>query len=515
MEVVKSALSLMNRAQRLKNACALLAAAAAALASPGVFTIAIGPPVAANVPQMKSAALAVRLENCNAANPSIAGTAEGIAGGERKSIPLKFVAAPRPNAYVVPRVWPEGKWVLSLNATCGDSKAGAVVPLGPRGFIREGSQYFTHAPTNAEVETALKNAEGVAALPLVNALIAHEWGTFTSVAGLDGNPVEWAPLSGPPDLPCFVERLGSGFVKYRPGMVRMETPVLFFYAPQAMTLSVHVDFPKGWMTEYYPAPTAVEPKRPVGRKTGSIEWNNLQIEPDSDPALPKTRGESRYYAARNTDAAPLEIGGQHEKMLFYRGVGDFYVPVLPRYLPNGKLEIHNTGRPIPLALLFENHDGKAGYQRIGRIQGNIEVDPRNLQENLDRLKQDLIGDLVEFGLYRKEAIAMLDTWQDSWFEEGSRIIAIEPREQVDEWLPTKISPQPAEMVRVFVGRIEMLSPGTRATIERAATAGDSQTLKKFGRFLGVYASEMDAWNMRGVRYVAADLNRESLGTCVH
>ena len=37
-------------------------------------------------------------------------------------------------------------------------------------------------------------------------LVVHEWGTFTSVAGQDGRAVDWLPLSGPPDLPCFVDR---------------------------------------------------------------------------------------------------------------------------------------------------------------------------------------------------------------------------------------------------------------------------------------------------------------------
>jgi hypothetical protein len=38
-------------------------------------------------------------------------------------------------------------------------------------------------------------------------LVVHEWGTFTSVAGRDGAAMEWAPLSGTPDLPCFVDKL--------------------------------------------------------------------------------------------------------------------------------------------------------------------------------------------------------------------------------------------------------------------------------------------------------------------
>ena len=85
-------------------------------------------------------------------------------------------------------------------------------------------------------------------------LVAHEWGTFTSVAGEDGSPVMWAPLFGAADLPCFVSRLDLGsLTKWQiSGLVRMETPVLYFYSQRATTLSVHVHFPKGLITEWYP-----------------------------------------------------------------------------------------------------------------------------------------------------------------------------------------------------------------------------------------------------------------------
>src|SRR5438309_1054992 len=36
-------------------------------------------------------------------------------------------------------------------------------------------------------------------------LTAHEWGTFTSIAGNDGQAAEWLPLSGSTDLPGFVK----------------------------------------------------------------------------------------------------------------------------------------------------------------------------------------------------------------------------------------------------------------------------------------------------------------------
>ena len=31
----------------------------------------------------------------------------------------------------------------------------------------------------------------------------HEWGTFTTVAGADGVAMQWTPLGGASDLPCF------------------------------------------------------------------------------------------------------------------------------------------------------------------------------------------------------------------------------------------------------------------------------------------------------------------------
>src|SRR5678815_4798585 len=78
-------------------------------------------------------------------------------------------------------------------------------------------------------------------------LTAHEWGTFTTVAGQDGRAIEWLPLNGPTDLPCFVEHFRNGtnlkllptedarLIDYQTarsrlwGKVRMETPVLYFY----------------------------------------------------------------------------------------------------------------------------------------------------------------------------------------------------------------------------------------------------------------------------------------------
>src|SRR2546425_4746170 len=87
---------------------------------------------------------------------------------------------------------------------------------------------------------------GGEARPVYSSLTAHEWGTFTSIAGSDGQAVEWSPLTGSTDLPAFVEHFRDpGFKLGLRGTVRMETPVLYFYSSKEETVSVSVAFAKG------------------------------------------------------------------------------------------------------------------------------------------------------------------------------------------------------------------------------------------------------------------------------
>src|SRR5215467_2400563 len=88
-------------------------------------------------------------------------------------------------------------------------------------------------------------ALGASPQSLDPSFIVHEWGTFTSIAGVEGAAVQWRPLSGSTDLPCFVERRPLQYKADLMGTVRMETPVLYFYAPHAVDASVSVAFPHG------------------------------------------------------------------------------------------------------------------------------------------------------------------------------------------------------------------------------------------------------------------------------
>ena len=78
---------------------------------------------------------------------------------------------------------------------------------------------------------------------------------------------------------------------------------------------------------------------------------------------------------------------------------------------------------------------------------------------------------------------MIDTWRDSWFEEGSRLIYILPESAVNAMLPLEIDPTPAHIARVFVGRIELITPETKQIVREAIAKSDKHTLALYQRFL--------------------------------
>src|SRR5436305_7117845 len=135
------------------------------------------------------------------------------------------------------------------------------------------------------------------------------------------------------------------------------------------------------------------------------------------------------------------------------------------------------GSALP-AILFGNRGGKIGY----RLGCGPRVEAPELTGDVDGVRAALVDMLTEAGLYPKEARAMVETWRDSWFEEGMRVLYLVPRATIDALLPLSITPAPQEIARVFVGRVELLSPEMRDTIGRAITGRDTATLPRYGRF---------------------------------
>jgi hypothetical protein len=315
-------------------------------------------------------------------------------------------------------------------------------------------------------------------------LTAHEWGTFTSVAGPDGQAAAWVPLAASTDLPPFVERFRDGNVKCSlSGTVRMETPVLYFYSPRETTVSVNVSFARGTITEWYPHASAVERTDTEGR----IWWNEVHLMPGSQAAFPAGGG-SHYFAARHTAATPLRVrapgGEQDEKFLFYRGVSSAALPIAAQVAEEGRVQVRNIGaEEIPTVMTIESRGGKLGYRVEGALRDQALLDRPPLTAGADSMFRDLEGILVARGLYPDEARAMIATWRNSWFEEGSRLLYIMPAQALNSILPLAIRPAPANTVRVFVGRLELVTPETARAVEQAFAAHDQPAIEKYRRFL--------------------------------
>lgn len=328
-----------------------------------------------------------------------------------------------------------------------------------------------------------------------NRLIVHEWGTFTSIAGKNGFALDWRPLNGSSDLPKFVHTMPGNGLRHGPAkltmeaQIRMETPVIYFYSNREMTVQAEVSFPNGKITEWYPQARSVQ---------AGINWGTLKILPNAAISLPADYSNNHYYAARNTDAAIVELCGtgnrpdEQEKFLFYRGVGSFELP-LKVQLESNRLRLANRGQAeVRGVFVFEKRAGQVGYRYIDKLAGETIVDRPALDSKVDSVIEDLRRSLVASGLYQKEADAMIETWRNSWFEDGMRVFYLLPRSSTDAILPLKLDPQPDEIVRVLVGRTEVITPEMESTVREQVRllnnaspkirAQAQHELKAFGRF---------------------------------
>ncbi|MEP6673298.1 MAG: hypothetical protein ABJF10_29375 [Chthoniobacter sp.] len=307
----------------------------------------------------------------------------------------------------------------------------------------------------------------------------HEWGTFTSVQGSDGVQMEWNPLVAP-ELPRFVynnnRAPGSTF---KTGLVtrqRMETPVIYFYSDQARTADVAVRFPQGTVTEWYPTQSAANaslraaPNPAV--KEPALHWKQVEILPASAPALPLPleKSGSHYYAARATDASLLRVTADRktevEKFLFYRGVGYFTTPltVTVDSMEPVRVLVNNSGAE-ELASLFVYEVGANGLltwtplEKLAPGESRSVIIAQPSGSGADSLAAALRAALVRQGLYEKEAAAMVQTWESSWFQERVlRVLYTLPRAWTDRTLPLTITPAPKTTERVMVARAEIITP---------------------------------------------------------
>ena len=354
--------------------------------------------------------------------------------------------------------------------------------------------------------------------------IVHEWGTFTSFAGSDGISLEFRPLVTS-DLPDFVldrakqanlfnQRFTAGDRSIYTtkstvrSLQRMETPVTYFYTDRERTVDVTVGFPKGLLTEFYPPVRMMFPVFVKGQNEkladSSLSWEKVKLIPTaglkSTMVPPPTSTDDHYGFARQTDSAMLQLDDKlinktyYEKFLFYRGVGNFDLPVTLQSTVDGKFTIRSSCKDsIHAAFLVQISHGRIRCAKIGQIENQIETTLPQQEMSIDQLCDDVAVAIVADGMYEKEARAMVNTWRSSWFgEEGTRLLYLLPQSLTDRMIPLKVTPKPDQTVRVMVGRLEILTPQVEKSIENLLiqlaspmpTERDAAmaSITRFGRF---------------------------------
>ena len=339
----------------------------------------------------------------------------------------------------------------------------------------------------------------------------HEWGTFTSVSGSDGKLL--AGLTKEEEkLPNFVhthagmENVGpqnlfsKGFSATRPFRnvkIKMETPVIYFYSDEPFKASVEVGFNGGSISQWFPQRSSGETVPKITKRhiemtqtghrlseahfkegggidfakpfQGNIKWDLEVLPPDVPRSLSfKPHETLNWVRPRNHKANILKVGNQYEDYLFYRGVGNFELPVTFRVDENETLHIENTGdEDIPFFFVQEDIPGKGVRFHTStdglKTGSSISLTEADLGQIIGKWQHPVYDAMTEgllkTGLTREETDSMIQTWWHSYFHKpGLRVFWIVPEKKTEEILPLKVSPAPEKMVRVIVGRSEVLRP---------------------------------------------------------
>lgn len=295
-------------------------------------------------------------------------------------------------------------------------------------------------------------------VPVSSRLVAHEWGVWLLEHGRVAHFDELARESPAfvyraPNVPQPAPLPGPGIQPPRPphGVIARK-PVLFLRADRATHFRVEVGFSGGQPWLYYPsaqvAPQGIAPGSPSLVFTGTVL-------PSGQAALAQAPHGHFWNDLRAGGGDLIATpDGTAERFLFYDGPVAFEPSFAIRWRGNGA-QVSPTSTETSLWLV----DG--GRFTESAVQGTTSAQTV-AQGDMTALRQRLNAELMRRGLTASEARSLLETWRDSLFRDASpRAIYFVPRAAYDRMLPIRITPTPAELVRVGLV-VEALAPRTVA-----------------------------------------------------
>lgn len=338
-------------------------------------------------------------------------------------------------------------------------------------------------------------------VPPPNAFVVHEWGTFTSVQDSEGNSQPGLHHEDE-ELPGWVHRRDLGPNAYyemlpEEPLQQLETPVVYFYSDEPRDVQFTVAFPEGIISQWFPdavdfAPLPYEMSAIAG---GSMSWD-VHLDPaiSPDDFLPVDPMEI-WAPSRRVASTPLSFAidpagkyVEYEQFIFYRGLGNFDLPVRTRATASEGVRITNESNDdiAAVVILSRTKDGGA-IKTLGALpaKASMETDVPDevMSEDTyrEKARATLKQAILSTGLYDDEAQSMVDTWTRSWFDNlGVRVLYLVPDSWTDRLLPIAVTPEPDEVVRTLVGRIEILTPAMeRETQERIQALDESGTWQDY------------------------------------
>jgi len=374
--------------------------------------------------------------------------------------------------------------------------------------------------------------------------VVHEWGTDTVVVGSNGS-LQPGLHHEEEDLPEFVfDRIKAGSLEGSTSVhVKMETPVTYFYSGAPLTANVSVAFPMGVLTQWYPAvrsfyPFVAGPNSVAGMTSwkdpaldvdfpwgsqlcsakhgaianGLLDWGTVEIlgRGESVPMPEAPLEKFTWSFARDVDANPIRVSGvpgamtepQGEKFLFYRGLGNFDLPVHVQALGQGEVVAKNT-LAQPIGAVFVLNVGATsgafiahpkGIEASGELAEKVPSLEKALplEAFVDALGEEVTDALDATGLYHDEAVAMVRTWKRQWFRTpGVRVLYLTPQAWTEASIPLSVEPAPEEVVRVMMIRVEVITPELEAAdveqVKKLAGGAEVEQAKAYFKDLGRFA----------------------------
>ncbi|HEY6171974.1 MAG TPA: T9SS type A sorting domain-containing protein [Candidatus Kapabacteria bacterium] len=320
-------------------------------------------------------------------------------------------------------------------------------------------------------------------------LTVHEWGTFTTLRGSDGSVLSGLYIEEE-QLPPFVYHhpgfspdpiiQTNGYRPVKDVTVKMETPVLYFYSQIEKNVKVHVDFPNGTISQWYPersggelTPTSdtLDLGKPMA---GSIDWDVTVLAPDTKETYTENQNINlKWYHPRQTDANLVKNHtGQVEKYLFYRGLANFSLPIEIHWNDKNTLEVKNSSNwDVPFIYIYDYTENNqiriwgTGPMVTGETKTFTKPDTTYGYDQGTPAYQKFRQALQDAGLTYKEAESMLQTWTDGYFQtQGFKVFWVVPRALTDMILPINIIPVPDSLERVLVGKSEIMTPALEAEL---------------------------------------------------